>query len=221
MASEVVDAYMKIRFERYIELIDDKTGKLLDIGCGEGAFALFLDDKYNYYGIDISSQKINAAKQIGLRVVCCDLDQGIPFKNEYFDIAVAGEVIEHLPNVSNILKEVHRVLKSDGIFIGSTPNATNLSYLLNQLFKPMLSGKRKLGGYLGHLYVFDRSQLEALFEINGFKIVEFTGTTLLPISKYTLSLNKWLGKKFSYFSAGLVFKAKKTVENYRESTTTA
>lgn len=221
MASEVVDAYMKIRFGRYIELIDDKTGKLLDIGCGEGAFALFLDDRYNYYGIDISSQKINAAKQIGLRAVCCDLDQGIPFKNEYFDIAVAGEAIEHLPNVSNILKEVHRVLKSDGIFIGSTPNATNLSYLLNQLFKPMLSGKGKLGGYLGHLYVFDRSQLEALFEINGFKIVEFTGTTLLPISKYTLSLNKWLGKKFSYFSAGLVFKAKKTVENYRESTTTA
>jgi 2-polyprenyl-3-methyl-5-hydroxy-6-metoxy-1,4-benzoquinol methylase len=122
---------------------------------------------------------------------------------------VAGEVIEHLLNISNFLREVHRILKSGGIFVGSTPNATNLSYLLNQLFKPVLPGIGKLGGYLGHFYVFDTSQLEALFEINGFKIVKFTGTTLLPISKYTLPLNKWLGKKFSYFSTGLVFKAGK------------
>jgi 2-polyprenyl-3-methyl-5-hydroxy-6-metoxy-1,4-benzoquinol methylase len=205
---EAVDTYTKVRFEKYMELINDKTGKLLDIGCGKGTLASFLDNRYDYYGVDISLEVLKVAKQKGLKVICCDLDQGIPFKNEIFDIAVAGEVIEHLPNVSNFLK-VWRVLKSDGIFVGSTPNASNLTYLLKQFLNPMLAEREKLGGHLGHLYVFDRSQLKALFEINGFEIVKFTGTTLLPISKITLPLNKWLGEKFSYFSTGLVFKARK------------
>lgn len=211
MTSKVVDVNKIVRFGRFIELTDGKTGKLLDIGCGGGEFASFLGNRYDYYGIDIRPQKIKAAKHRGLKVICRDLGKGITFKNEYFDIVVAGEVIEHLPNVFHVLKEVHRVLKSDGVFIGSTPNGTNISHLLGQIFRPLFPKKGKLGGHLGHFHVFYRASLEALFEASGFKIVEFTGTTFLPISKYTLSLNKWLGKKFSYYSTCLVFKAKKVL----------
>ena len=52
----------------------------------------------------------------------------MPFSDEYFDVVVSFETIEHLKNYRRFLDECRRVLKKDGLFICSTPN--------KQIFSP-------------------------------------------------------------------------------------
>lgn len=207
-----------IRFQRYIELMDGKTGSLLDLGCADGEFALFLNDGYDYHGVDALPEKVEAAKRRGLDVVCDDLLYFLPMlPSESFDIVVAGELLEHIPNPSDFLAEVSRILKPNGIFVGSTPNAANPThYFLDELINPTL-GKGKMGGRLGHLYVFNRAQLGALFELNGMRITRFTGTTFLPVTKFTKRLNRWLGRKLPRLSTCIVFRADKVGESNNSS----
>jgi SAM-dependent methyltransferase len=46
----------------------------------------------------------------------------IPYPDEYFDLGIACEVIEHLANPDNLLSEASRVIKKGGYFLISTPN---------------------------------------------------------------------------------------------------
>lgn len=46
--------------------------------------------------------------------IVCDLDHGIPFPKNSFDVVLATDVIEHLSSVVKIMDEIHRVLRPDG-----------------------------------------------------------------------------------------------------------
>lgn len=58
----------------------------------------------------------------------------LPFKDNFADILFAGEVIEHLLNPFNFLKELNRILKKDGILILSTPNLASFKNRIKLLF---------------------------------------------------------------------------------------
>lgn len=170
-----------------------------------GWFASFLDKTKNtYYGVEITSLRTKIAKEKGLMVVRQDLDKGLPFKDKCFDVVVASEILEHLPNVSMVLLEIRRVLKDDGIFVGSVPNLFNVSELFSTL-RMHLSPK-----FSGHLTPFTRCNLISLFKLNGFTITRLTGDSVLPPTKHTLPLSAWLGEKLGPFSKSILFKAVKT-----------
>ena len=61
--------------------------------------------------------------------VIADLEKNFPFKENYAENIVAGELIEHLKNPVFFLKECHRVLKPGGRLILTTPNATGLQII--------------------------------------------------------------------------------------------
>jgi 2-polyprenyl-3-methyl-5-hydroxy-6-metoxy-1,4-benzoquinol methylase len=44
----------------------------------------------------------------------CDVDNGIPYKDKFFDILFAGEIIEHVSDADYFLDECFRLLKNDG-----------------------------------------------------------------------------------------------------------
>lgn len=46
----------------------------------------------------------------------------LPFKDSSFDVIVSFETFEHLENLEKFLKEIHRILRQNGILICSTPN---------------------------------------------------------------------------------------------------
>ncbi len=116
-------------FQRYLsikDLVKDKV--VLDAACGAGYGTNLLGQKAEkVYGIDISVEAVNYAKEhygrSNVEFIVSSIDN-LHFPNEYFDMVVSYETIEHVDeSIQNLfLKEVKRVLKKDGLFIISTPN---------------------------------------------------------------------------------------------------
>ena len=163
----------QIRFEKFSSLIKMKTGKLLDIGCKDGSFANYIP-KLDYYGIDVDEKSLKEAREVGLKVIKQDLDEGLPFPKNFFDYVIAGEIIEHLINPENLVKEAKRVLKDNGVFIGSTPNAFSWRRRLEVLFGFL----RYEPTTTEHIRFFNLSSLKKLLNRHFDKV---TITTFTPI----------------------------------------
>ena len=63
----------------------------------------------------------------------------IPLEDNSIDIIIAGEVIEHLIDPNKVISEFHRILKSDGILVISTPNICSLVNRIKMLFADFLA----------------------------------------------------------------------------------
>jgi cyclopropane fatty-acyl-phospholipid synthase-like methyltransferase len=100
---------------------------VLDAGCGEGYGVNFLagSGAVKVVGIDKSEEAINHTRKKykleNLEFQVMDVTS-MSFTDEKFDLVVSFQVIEHLHNYNDFLKEVKRVLKKDGIAIIGTPN---------------------------------------------------------------------------------------------------
>ena len=94
--------------------------------------AVILQDYgYNVTSIDLESSiedNIQTYKQNKLKVDCLtqQWDQ-LPYEDNYFDSVIFSEVLEHLyESPIQILKEVYRILKPNGVLILTTPNVMKL-----------------------------------------------------------------------------------------------
>ncbi|WP_162596634.1 class I SAM-dependent methyltransferase, partial [Thiofilum flexile] len=121
----------KIRLEhyhRYAIILEFLTNKcVLDIASGEGyGSAMMAQTAKSVVGVDIDSEAISHATNTYQNVNNLTFLQGdvtaIPAKNESFDIVVSFETIEHLIEQYEMLTEIKRVLRKDGVLIISSPN---------------------------------------------------------------------------------------------------
>jgi len=97
---------------------------VLDIGCAKGFLVyLFLEKKISAYGIDISRYAIeNSFVQIRDKLFVVDVEKdSFPFKDNFFDLIVGLEVLEHLSSFDNLFKECFRILKDGGYLFFTTP----------------------------------------------------------------------------------------------------
>jgi SAM-dependent methyltransferase len=91
-----------------------------------------------------------------------------------FNAVVMLHVIEHMPDPSANLREIHRILAPDGVLAVETPRFDSL------LFKLLGRRERSLCNCNGHIYFFTVPTLRRLLEKNGFEVfrVELVGRTL-------------------------------------------
>lgn len=119
---DIIDSYNFI-----MENNIPKNSNILEIGCNIGGLLnLLLKSGYTQIGgVDIAAEAIKYGinKYPGLknRLLTCDGDK-LPFKDNEFDVVLSFDLLEHIPNVKNHLKEVHRILKPNGIYLFQTPN---------------------------------------------------------------------------------------------------
>ena len=99
----------------------EKGSRVLELGCGDGFFGRMLKEKnMDYTGCDISEKALKIAKERGLDVFKCDLDDKIDFIDDSFDYVVMSEFLEHIIDSEKILKEAGRIAQK-GILV-SIPN---------------------------------------------------------------------------------------------------
>ena len=93
-------------------------GDLLDFGCGSKPYKSFFKNAKSYIGVDYKIE----GREERQRVVDVFYDgKTIPFENKNFDSILCTEVLEHVFNVDDLLKEFNRVLKVGGKALITTP----------------------------------------------------------------------------------------------------
>lgn len=99
----------------------------VDIGCGDGVLLHLLSSSgYQMIGIDLAEEGLRqAAEQLRKHGSRADLRQGsayeLPVDSQHCDFVCSVEVIEHMDDVPRYLGEIRRVLKSNGVFVCTTP----------------------------------------------------------------------------------------------------
>jgi SAM-dependent methyltransferase len=116
----------------------DKPGKILEVGCGNGAMLRLLSQRgFHATGVDASSSGIEQCLSLGLQAQCLDVSSdGLPFEDDAFDVVISLETFEHFMNPYYALLEVRRVLRPSGRFLCSVPNPlTGHPFLYPGLFE--------------------------------------------------------------------------------------
>lgn len=115
------------RMKAILKMMPNGKGKLLDVGCSDGDISrLFLEKGYDVHGVDISEKALKKANERGIKVIKADITKRLPYSDTEFDVVFCGEVLEHVLDPMFLLKEIHRILKSHGIFIFTVPNISML-----------------------------------------------------------------------------------------------
>jgi len=119
-----------LAYNSFLSFVENK--KILDCACGVGYGTYLLAEKATeVIGLDNSYDAINYAldnyNRKNVRFVVGDAEK-LPYKNELFDICISIETFEHLLHIHDFIKEIHRVLKPNGLFLFTTPNGETFPY---------------------------------------------------------------------------------------------
>lgn len=129
-----------------LSLLPDVEGRdILEVGTGTGRLAAALLARgARVHAVDFSPGSLEAAstRAPGASLALADA-RALPFPDASFDVALASEVIEHVPETGRFLAELRRVLKPGGRAVLSTPSANLLLYP-----RSLLGGCLRPAGFL-------------------------------------------------------------------------
>jgi len=152
------------------------TPPIVDLGCGDGKFALFtFGSRKIGVGLDRNKKEVAKAKETGAyrKTVVSDA-AGMPFKDGSFGSVVSNSVLEHVANLDQVLGEVARILPKAGIFVLTVPTPLVSDYQFWAKFIPGYAEfKRRLWR---HVNYFGKGQWQERLERAGFKVVSVRRT---------------------------------------------
>jgi len=142
------------------------TGRLLEVGCGNGLFLDVLRTLgWQVEGVETSRNDVDYARgTLGLKVVHGSLDE-VEQRRASFDLVVAVYVLEHIPSPSETLERIHGLLKPGGKVVLGLPMLDSLqSRLLGRRWSAITEAPR-------HVFVPTMQGARRLLERSGFRDV--------------------------------------------------
>lgn len=120
----------KARNDAIVGAVPKRVNKVLDIGCGVGdLMRLFSPTSELVAGLDVAEVNVHQARKNLLNdnihnvIVLQGFAETLPFAEDTFDLIVMADVIEHIPEIDVVFREVERILQPNGLFICVTPHA--------------------------------------------------------------------------------------------------
>jgi SAM-dependent methyltransferase len=185
------------------ELGDRRNLDVLDAGCGGGATMENLRRHGRVRGMEFAPEAVEYNRERGRDVVEGSIEE-LPFEDASFDLALALDVIEHVPDDARALEELYRVLRPGGALLATAP-ALDLLWSAHDVAN-------------GHYRRYTTRDLGERLEAAGFEVVtlSYFNTLLFPailaarllgrlrkedtgsdVSEVPERLNSWLADIFS------------------------
>ncbi len=228
MIKKIINFYLKLIWlnsayknnRTLISLVEPaKSAKVLEIGIYNADFIIKRVKNIkqpDIYGIDIDSKVIISSKKAGIKAIKHNVEEGIPFKSNFFDIVSANQIIEHLVDIDLFVSEVYRVLKPKGYLLISTENLSswhNIFALIMgwQAFSQHMSKKRNIGNPMRlskmegydhegmHVKIFTLRGLKELVQLYKFKVENIYGAGYYPFPPLISDLLSKLDSTHSSF----------------------
>ena len=184
--------YANIRPEM-LQFIPINANKILEVGCAQGNFSDQLNkNNVETWGIEPDFESANLAQEKLHKVLNGTLDDKIDeLPDDYFDVIIMNDVIEHLLEPWDDIKKLKDKLNDDGVFISSIPNVRYAKNLFRMLFLKdwKYTDDRILDRT--HFRFFTKKSIYRLFEQNGYSLEMIKG------------INKT--KSFAFFPFAVIF----------------
>jgi ubiquinone/menaquinone biosynthesis C-methylase UbiE len=169
---QIAEPYSK-KFSRPSEHIGEflallpKNAKILDIGCGVGVDAGFMESEgFEIIGIDLSEKMLNIARQKFPQIDFRQQDiRELDFPPNSFDGILASCSLIHIPkkDVPALLEKFHRILKKEGAIYMALQEGKSDEIFVDEPFKP---------GEKLFLNIISFAEIGDLLGKNGFSIVK-------------------------------------------------
>jgi SAM-dependent methyltransferase len=193
------------RFVQFLRTVH-VPGRLLDIGCGDGGFLAFARDSgWKGVGVDYESRMIAFAQEKGLEAYALDYAQFLKKRAaKEFDAVTLFDVLEHVSEPRELLRQIKPVLKRGGLLAITFPNDS----------RPLWFGREQYDYPPHHFTRWTRSSLKSFLEHEGFSIERLVtvGPSLRWLSE--MIFDAWVAP----FGLGL---AKRLLFGEREGTISA
>jgi len=159
-----------------IPFLPENYHRVLEVGCGEGAFSRNLSQTSERWGVELDDTVAEKAKPLFYRVLVGKYEQVMQdLPDDYFDLVICNDVIEHMEDHDFFLKSVKTKMKTGGTLVASIPNIRYLKVLFELMVKKDWRYRPHGTLYTGHLRFFTRKSLLRTLSEHGFKIRKFKG----------------------------------------------
>lgn len=144
-------------------------GRLLDLGCGTGEALRSFGGAFELFGVEPSRFAAECARQsTGARIHVGDLASAA-YPSGFFDAVTAFDVLEHLPEPMETLREVRRVMRPGGVLVVETGDIDSLNARLAAAHWYYLL-------LPGHISFFSRRTLARALRASGYAEIASTRT---------------------------------------------
>lgn len=156
-------------------LPSNSTGRLLEVGCGNGntaSYALAQGKCGWCCGIELCPEPAAEARTKLNRVIIGDIEElPLDLPPNSFDVLLLSEVLEHLRDPASVLKKLRVLMRPGAVVVAGSPNVCHYSVLL-MLLRGEWTYQRE--GILDetHLRWFSPSSFSRLFETSGYVVDE-------------------------------------------------
>lgn len=143
-----------------------KTGRILDVGCGEGGLIFaFKARGWAAFGVDTSKVATGlTGEKIGKQYTFNGELKDCHFPDGYFDVVILNHVLEHVAHPNEELKEIGRILKDDGVLLLSVPNIDSFQFKICRGRWVHLDVPR-------HLFHYSPATIRYMLQKNNFKVI--------------------------------------------------
>ncbi len=125
------------RFSIITGMLDGQWDDILDVGCGSSKIIQFLPGAV---GLDFNIGKLRYLRRYHTRLVHGSIF-GLPFADESFETVICSQVIEHIPDTTEAVSELLRVLKPGGRLILGTPDYAGWQWpIIERIYERVIPG---------------------------------------------------------------------------------
>lgn len=146
----------------------DLPGRVLDIGCGPGAFLITAYSRgWTCYGVDTSCEIISHLAESGIAETQCSSFEEAEYAPGSFDLVNMSHILEHVQNPIATLRKVASLLQPEGLIIMRIP-CVSLEARLFGTYWPGWDLPR-------HLFHFNRDTLRMALSVAGLDVLALRG----------------------------------------------